>query len=226
MPLVGVGFCVSIQFGVVEQAKGFFKRVNQGEPLTLTQLFLSGAVAGTANSVFSGPVEHIRTRLQVQVTPAGGKPEFAGPLDCLRKIYARSGLLGVYKGQLPTIAREFFGFGFYFMTYEWAIRHVVAYTGIGLDNLNPLWVILCGAFGGFAMWAPVFPIDSIKSRMQTDGFGKDAKYSGALDCARKVLAKEGVPGLFKGFAPCMLRAAPVNAATFLGFELAMRALGR
>jgi len=29
---------------------------------------LAGAFAGVANSVVSGPVEHIRTRLQVQVS--------------------------------------------------------------------------------------------------------------------------------------------------------------
>lgn len=31
-------------------------------------------------------------------------------------------------------------------------------------------------------------------------------------------------GFFKGLGPCMLRAAPVNGATFLMFELTMRAL--
>ena len=36
----------------------------------------------------------------------------------------------------------------------------------------------------------------------------------------------GLAGFFRGFAPCMIRAAPVNASTFLAFELAMRALGR
>ena len=73
--------------------------------------------------------------------------------------------------------------------------------------------------------ATVYPIDVIKSKLQTDGFtAATRQYSSALDCARQTFAKEGVAGFFKGFTPCILRAAPANAVTFLGFEMAMRLL--
>ena len=76
------------------------------------------------------------------------------------------------------------------------------------------------------MWLTIYPIDSIKSKLQTDGFGKDAKYKGIIDCAKITMRTEGVAGFFRGFAPCMIRAAPVNAGTFFAFEMAMRVLGR
>ncbi|CAG8570694.1 3398_t:CDS:2, partial [Acaulospora colombiana] len=62
-PLVGVGACVSIQFVVLEFMKRLFNDSNggTGAPLTNPQLYWSGAIAGTANSLVSGPVEHIRT---------------------------------------------------------------------------------------------------------------------------------------------------------------------
>jgi solute carrier family 25 carnitine/acylcarnitine transporter 20/29 len=68
--LLGIGLCVSIQFGAVEYAKRFFAAKNVargvggegGKSLTGSQLFLSGVSAGLANSVVSGPVEHIRIR--------------------------------------------------------------------------------------------------------------------------------------------------------------------
>lgn len=86
--------------------------------------------------------------------------------------------------------------------------------------------MMCGAAGGYGMWLPVYPIDSIKSKIQTDGFGKDAKYKGMVDCAQQIYRQQGIPGFYRGFLPCLLRAAPVNASTFLAFELAMRMLGR
>ncbi|KAJ2845983.1 Mitochondrial carrier protein ymc2 [Coemansia erecta] len=62
--------------------------------------------------------------------------------------------------------------------------------------------------------------------MQTDGFaGSARKYSGAVDCAKQVMAQEGFKGFFRGITPCLLRAAPANAATFIGFEMAMRVMG-
>jgi solute carrier family 25 carnitine/acylcarnitine transporter 20/29 len=67
-PLLGIGLCVSIQFGALEWSKRLFAQQNllQGKGgergLTLSggQLYVAGIFAGVANSVVSGPVEHIR----------------------------------------------------------------------------------------------------------------------------------------------------------------------
>jgi hypothetical protein len=71
-PLLGIGVCVSIQFGALEYAKRVFAQRNvdqrvasagpEGKVLTPTQLIASGAFAGIANGFVSGPVEHIRIR--------------------------------------------------------------------------------------------------------------------------------------------------------------------
>lgn len=71
-PLLGIGVCVSIQFGALEYAKRVCAQRNidqrvvsagpDGKLLTPTQLVASGAFAGIANGFVSGPVEHIRIR--------------------------------------------------------------------------------------------------------------------------------------------------------------------
>lgn len=69
-PLLGIGVCVSIQFGAMEYSKRFFASQNNangiggpgGIMLTGPQLVASGVFAGLANGVVSGPVEHIRIR--------------------------------------------------------------------------------------------------------------------------------------------------------------------
>lgn len=69
-PLLGIGVCVSIQFGAMEYSKRFFAQRNlqngiggpSGILLTGPQLLASGVFAGLANGVVSGPVEHIRIR--------------------------------------------------------------------------------------------------------------------------------------------------------------------
>ena len=70
-PLLGIGVCVSIQFAVLESTKRFFAAQNlhngrggsDGKEYTSSQLVFAGALAGLANGVVSGPVEHIRIRL-------------------------------------------------------------------------------------------------------------------------------------------------------------------
>ena len=67
------------------------------------------------------------------------------------------------------------------------------------------------------------PVDAIKSKMQGDSLEKP-RFPTMRAAARYILKHEGPMGFFKGLGPCMLRAAPVNGATFLMFELTMRAL--
>ncbi|KAJ1973127.1 Mitochondrial carrier protein ymc2 [Dimargaris xerosporica] len=235
-PLVGVGVCVSIQFLVLEWMKRTLgTRYIDGKPvqgpLTNGQLFVAGATAGLANSVVSGPVEHIRTRLQVQAAATGGnRPSLAnatstraapvtyqGPLDCIWKIYRAHGLAGIYKGQVPTALRECFGYGAYFMAYEYLIQRATQRRGIDRTALSAPEVCLYGAAAGFAMWLSIFPIDVVKSKLQTDRFTLDQRqYKTISDCIRQTFQRDGIAGFYKGLTPCLLRAAPANAATFVG----------
>lgn len=58
----------------------------------------------------------------------------------------------------------------------------------------------------------------MKSRLQTDSLDvSKQRYKGIVDCFRKIIQSEGVGGLYRGFLPCMLRAAPVNGKLFLFF---------
>lgn len=99
-------YSVSLQFVGLSAAKRAFQCQNApGTDLTSTQLYLSGACGGIANSVVSGPVEHVRIRLQTQTAPAGSKAAFSGPLDVVRKLYRGNGLRGVYHAQGATLLR-------------------------------------------------------------------------------------------------------------------------
>lgn len=51
---------------------------------------------------------------------------------------------------------------------------------------------------------------TIKSRLQSAPQGT---YSGFLDCARKLIAADGVTALWKGFGPAMARAFPANVSS-------------
>lgn len=76
------------------------------------------------------------------------------------------------------------------------------------------------------MWFTSYPIDIVKSKMQTDSLNpKEQQYKGTLDCFKKIYQTNGIKGFFRGFTPTILRAAPVNACTFYTFELVLRYLG-
>ncbi|KAI0047944.1 mitochondrial carrier [Auriscalpium vulgare] len=230
-PLLGIGVCVSIQFGILESTKRYFATQNtrngQGGPdgklLTSAQLFTAGVLAGLGNGFVSGPVEHIRIRLQTQ---SNTHPIYSGPLDAIKKISAAHGIKGIYKGQNVTFVREAAGYGVYFWAYEKLVQREMAKKGIRREEIGASSAVLYGAAAGYVLWAVIYPIDMIKSRMQTDGFTPSTgqKYRSTLDCVRTVWRTEGISAFTRGLGPTLIRSPFANGATFLGFEMANRLL--
>lgn len=233
-PLLGIGACVSIQFAALEASKRWFKArkpqtVDGGEGnLNMAELAASGAIAGVANTVVSGPVEHIRIRLQTQPSgPNGRGALYDGPWDCVRKMYKVGGLGGVFKGQVSTIWRDGVGYGAYFAAYEALVQNYLSsHPTLTRSEISPLYAVTFGAAAGYALWACIYPIDVIKSKIQTDAIDKrKARFRGIVDCARKTWTAQGVKGFTNGLAPTLIRSPFANGATFLFFELTMRVLG-
>ncbi|GAA97342.1 uncharacterized protein L969DRAFT_94400 [Mixia osmundae IAM 14324] len=225
MPLVFIGLCVSVQFGVLEAVKRAQQASNLRrtgtETLSIPQLCLAGSAAGFANATILGPVEHIRIRLQTQ--PPG--PEaYRGPYDACRRIFASNGITGIYRGQTMTFAREGWGLLCYFGTYESLVARECRDRNVTRKEIAISSSALYGVCAGWALWLSAYPLDVIKTRMQTDNFAKP-RYSSSLDCAKQLIAKGGWKGFARGLTPTLIRSPFVNAATFAVFESTLKYLG-
>lgn len=191
-PLLGVGACVSIQFGVVEEMKRLFTRWDMGGPtpanahdakaLSGTQLYLSGAVAGVANTVVASPVEHVRIRLQAQTSL---HRTYAGPLDAVRQMFAAGGVRGVFHAFGPTLLREAHGLGVYFWTYEELVRRKLASMGNKpRTELPSSAALLYGGSAGAALWLTIYPLEYV--RASVSGLGCTIwREWGRVNCAYK-----------------------------------------
>lgn len=233
-PLVGIGACVSVQFGAFHQARRWFEARatrTRGRPqLTYGEYYAAGAFAGVANAGLSGPIEHVRIRLQTQ--PHGvGQRLYAGPADCVRQLVARSGggLQGVgrglFRGQAVTVWREAQAYGVWFLTFEWLMNADAARNGVARKDVPAYKVALYGGLAGEALWLASYPFDVVKSKMQTDAITPaDQRYRSMRDCFAQIWRADGFRGFWRGLAPTLLRAMPVSAGTFAVVEATMRAI--
>ncbi|KOS37713.1 hypothetical protein ACN38_g11475 [Penicillium nordicum] len=227
-PLIGIGACVSVQFGAYHEARRRLEDMNKKKyadsALSYTQYYLAGSFAGITNSVLSGPIEHVRIRLQAQ--PHGAGRLYSGPIDCVSKLASQGGTLrGIYRGQAVTLIREAQAYGAWFMAFEFMMNQDAKRNNVKREDLSKAKIAIYGGLAGEVLWLSSYPFDGIKSKMQTDGFGAQQKYSTMRDCFKKTYAIEGLGGFWKGIGPTLLRAMPVSAGTFLTVELAMQALG-
>jgi solute carrier family 25 (mitochondrial carnitine/acylcarnitine transporter), member 20/29 len=169
-------------------------------------------------------MERVKVLLQIQnqnLKP-GETPKYSGSADCARQLFREGGIRSVYRGTFMTLARDGPGSAAYFATYEIIKAKLTPKDESGKPGkLSLPAVMAAGAAAGVAMWIPVFPVDTVKSRLQS------ASGSPTLGGVLKELyGKGGVKAFFPGIGPALARAAPANAATFLGVELAQQAMGK
>ncbi|CAG0913193.1 unnamed protein product [Notodromas monacha] len=218
-PLIGV----TPMFAVCFLGFGVGKRLQQKDPneqLSLIQLFNAGMLAGVFTTAIMTPGERIKCLLQVQAA-SGEPPKYKGPLDVMKQLYKEGGIRSIYRGTAATLLRDIPASGMYFMTYEW-LQRILTPEGGNRSDLSPLRIIFAGGMAGVFNWAVAIPPDVLKSRLQTAPEGKYP--NGIRDVFKHLIKEEGITAIYKGTAPVMLRAFPANAATFLGYEMALKFL--
>ncbi|KAE8724154.1 Mitochondrial carnitine/acylcarnitine carrier-like protein [Hibiscus syriacus] len=227
-PLATVAAFNAVLFTVRGQMEALL-RSEPGAPLTVNQQVIAGAGAGVAVSFLACPTELIKCRLQAQsalVADTGSATvavNYGGPMDVARQVLrSEGGARGLFKGLVPTLAREVPGNAAMFGVYE-ALKQYMA-GGTDTSKLGRGSLIVAGGLAGASFWGSVYPTDVVKSVIQVDGC-KNPKYKGSIHAVRSILASEGVKGLYKGFGPAMARSIPANAACFLAYEVTRSSLG-
>jgi solute carrier family 25 carnitine/acylcarnitine transporter 20/29 len=212
VPFLGAGVSVAIQFLTFHSLRQVLEDRNQGNQLSLPQIYLCGGGAGIANSFISSPTEHIRTRLQLQ--PPGAGRLYDGPRDCVRQIWAKAGWRGVFKAYPIATLKEFQAFGCYFASFEASMSGLAYLRGKQRKEMTIWETIPCGAMGGVGFWVGSFPLDVVKTRLQNDGFGADAKYSSTRAVVLDLWRGSGVKGFWRGLSTTLVRTSLSSAGCF------------
>ena len=191
---------------------------------SIGQIASAGAFSAVPQTLITAPFERVKVLLQIQgqkeLAP-GEKPKYSGGVDVVRQLYKEGGVRSVYRGSAMTLARDTPGSAAYFGTYEYIKRQMSPKDAEGniTGDLSLSAIVVAGGAAGVAMWIPVFPVDTVKSRIQSDP-GRPT-IGGTIS---RLYKNGGIKSFFPGFGPAIARAVPANAATFLGVELAHKAM--
>lgn len=133
----------------------------------------------------------------------------------MRKLSAHEGVLqGLYRGTAVTLLREAQAYGIWFLTFEYLMNWDAQRNNYARSDIATPKIAFYGGIAGEMLWISSYPFDVIKSKMQTDGFGKDQKYKTMRDAFRQTWVREGMRGFWKGIGPTLVRAMPVSGGTF------------
>jgi len=219
---------VAVSFWGYDMGKSLVKSFStvENNQFSTAQISAAGFFSAIPMTIITAPFERVKVLLQIQgqkqLAP-GEKPKYAGGVDVVRQLYKEGGLRSVFRGSAMTLARDGPGSVFYFATYETTKRYLTPKDADGkpTGNLSLTAIMAAGGAAGIAMWIPVFPVDTIKSKLQSSSGGETLS-----SVTRELYGRGGFKAFFPGIGPAMARAVPANAATFLGVELAQKAMTR
>ncbi|KAF6841115.1 amino-acid transporter arg-13 [Colletotrichum plurivorum] len=200
----------------------------QGQDLSLSALWFTGAFSGFFTSYVLTPVELVKCKIQAPARADGSAPAQLRPLAVVRDIYRHNGIKGFWHGQMGTLIRESGGCAAWFGSKETVTKMFYNLNGRKATSQSerdalaakplPLWQqALAGASGGVSYNFLFFPADTIKSRMQTAAIGESSGRTfwqeGGL-----VWQQHGLRGMYRGCGITCLRSAPSSAFIFMVFD--------
>jgi len=172
--------------------------------LPMEQKLLVGAVAGVVGTSCIYPLDMVKTRLQ-----AGGQSgmvKYAGPIDCIKQMYAKEGWRGFYRG----LDANLLG-----VTPEKAIklavnekmREVLENPDGTISGFNE---VLAGGTAGFCQVVATNPMEIVKLRCQLQANLPEAERVGTLEVVRRL----GLKGLYRGAPATWARDIPYSMIFF------------
>lgn len=229
-PILGYGALNALLFVSYNRSEAILRNTLPPDQALLSS-WLAGAIGGLAIWIVSTPTEIVKCRAQIS-------PNSGSSSAIARHILKHEGIRGFYFGGLVTALRDSIGYGFYFWAYELAVRSWPS----AADGQNSFLsyespkALLCGGMAGVATWASVFPLDVIKTRVQTQPWLTQSntlpllggsqqqmtKPRGAWRITRDIYQKDGIRVFFRGLTVCCARAFIVNAVQWAVYEWAMR----
>lgn len=238
-PCASVSFVSGTLFLVNDRVRKFLQP-DAAVRLTYAQMCIAGGTAGVVVGAIVQPFEILKLNRQIEaqkrltVIRASGAATAAAPAapsskgTSIRGVLSAYGPRGLFYGLVPTIIREIGTFGIFFPTNEYLRDQARVALGTPANEQLSISVrVLCAGAGGVVCWLPLFPIDQVKTTVQTAAFAPGASNAGDRSMAgafARLWREGGRRRLFRGLTPCLVRAFPAYAMQYTTYEALTRYL--
>jgi solute carrier family 25 (adenine nucleotide translocator) protein 4/5/6/31 len=197
----------------------------------------AGAVAGALSKTILAPLDRIKLMIQLQgsLSESQKKDMIASKrLESIstvaKNIYAKEGILALWRGNLPTILIQSGTSAFNFLFMDWykkLSRDIVTRVyGQSANEDRKTKIALSFVSGGLAggtCMTLMYPLGLMRTQLALDVGAKDRKYpNGMRDVVTQTWATNGLRGLFQGYGVALF-SVTLYRCVYLGGYDAMKA---
>ncbi|WFD21301.1 hypothetical protein MCAP1_003562 [Malassezia caprae] len=200
-----------------------------------------GGAAGLVSCVLLQPMDLLKTRMQQERLPTATTATATQRLvRAFHSVVRDNGYGGLWRGTVPTIARNVPGVAAYFYTLnelrwlvaKWQVPGLSTPDNVArtqrsstLARLSSTGNILSGALARVFIGLLLNPISIVKARYESSHYSKDA-YPTLGASLRSLYREGGIRGFFRGFSATALRDAPYAGLYLAFYEQHKHWLGR
>ncbi|KAK9238117.1 mitochondrial carrier domain-containing protein [Lipomyces kononenkoae] len=216
----------SIKFGSFEASKRILARLEGKSVNEMSGIssFLAGGIAGTVSQFAVYPVDTLKFRVQCEAEFSNLRGSSLLK-NTAKNMWRSGGLAAYYKGLALGLGGIFPFAALDLGTFE-AMKRAYIRTrskqlGVEEDDvkLGNFLVLTMGAISGSVGASVVYPINVLRTRLQTQGTAAHPQtYTGMTDVLQKTIKLEGYRGLFRGLIPNLAKVAPSVSISYLVYE--------
>ncbi|CAO3646290.1 unnamed protein product [Cunninghamella blakesleeana] len=208
--IFGIAVTNGVYYYCYEAVKAIFEKTKgAGQAMTTGESMLSGAIAGSAVVLATHPIWTINTRLTVR---KGVDDKSQNAFSMAASILKKEGLAGLYSGVGAALVL--------------VINPIIQYTVFEqvknkvskMKTLSNFDFFLLGALSKLVATGLTYPYIVVKSRMQISQNDED-RYTSIADGFKKILATEGVAGLYGGLKSKIVQSVLTAAFLFMSKEI-------
>merc|ERR1719223_1950455 len=150
----------------------------------------AGGLAGAGSLMIVYPLDYARTRLASDV--GGGKAQFNGLLDCIKKTVASGGVASLYNGIGVSVVGIIPYRGVYFGLFD-TLSGYNPYQKSENGLMRAGSKFICAQFSAITAGYASYPFDTVRRRLQMQSEKPESEwvYKGTADCLKKIMADEG-----------------------------------
>lgn len=207
----------AVQFSVYDYATHFLLSSTTVSPTAVA--FISGATAGVCATLSTYPLDICRTAFAAQGLMSSSTSScWKSPksiVEFAERMYRQLGWKGFFAGSGPAIVQIIPYMGLNFMGYEILVNSDITTVGVSGG---------AGAISGCCSKIVVYPLDTVKKRMQVQAVSGNYQYRNMMDCIVTIARVEGVKTLYNGLVPSVAKNTIGTGLSFALFMFAKNSL--